>query len=341
MAPAAPMRRSEAGHLLVGLMVLIAVMMILMTVAAQSWVFIMRRDAEAEMIFRGEEYARALQFYKNELGSYPLDLKVLMQRGPHRHRFIRRLYKDPLANDGTWGKLYLSPTGKGFINPYASRRGTDPFGNPAEGPFPGGGPRAGGGLKPLNDPMAMMDGLRSRNRGAEGEEDPSGYSEMTPEEFEARGGEQQGLPIVGVVHKTRESGLKIYKNLANLNDWAFTVLLEGQETVGQPAVAGAPGQQKPLQQGIGDHTNPFSLGPQQSGPTERNLFQERNNLRRKMQQEQREKERKEREEAADSDDQEVEEEYPPEEEPPLDDEQQEEPDEGEEQDPNAPDQSRL
>lgn len=338
MVPGASMRRSEAGHLLVGLMVLIAVMMILMTVAAQSWVFIMRRDAEAEMIFRGEEYARALQFYKIELGSYPLDLKVLMQKGPHRHRYIRRLYKDPLASDGTWGKLYLSPTGKGFINPYASRRGADPFGNPADGPFPGGGPRAGGGLNPLSDPMAAMDGLRPRNKPGEDQEDPSGYSELTPEEFEARGGEQQGLPIVGVVHKTKESGLKIYKNLANLNDWAFTVLLDGQETLGQPAGAGPNAPQRPLQQGIGDHTNPFSLGPQQSGPKEKNLFKEFIDKRRKAAQDQRDKEQKE---GAESDDQAIEEDYPPEDEPPLDDESQEEPDDGEEQDPNAPDDARL
>src|SRR5688572_1402252 len=43
----------ESGHLLVGLMVLVAVILILLTVTGQSWVFIMRRDAEAELIFRG------------------------------------------------------------------------------------------------------------------------------------------------------------------------------------------------------------------------------------------------------------------------------------------------
>src|SRR5262249_47526856 len=125
--------RSEAGHLLVGLMVLVAVLMILLMAAGQSWVFVMRRDAEAELIFRGEEYARAIGFYKAEVGSYPLELKALMQKGPHRHRYIRRLYKDPLAENGKWGNLYLSPTGKGFINPYATRTDTDPFGNSMEG----------------------------------------------------------------------------------------------------------------------------------------------------------------------------------------------------------------
>ncbi|MFQ5702313.1 MAG: hypothetical protein ACE5HU_10770, partial [Acidobacteriota bacterium] len=49
-------RSRERGHLLVGLVVLAAVMIILLTAAAQSWTFLIRRDREAELIFRGEQY---------------------------------------------------------------------------------------------------------------------------------------------------------------------------------------------------------------------------------------------------------------------------------------------
>jgi len=325
--------KREAGHLLVGLMVLVAVMLILLTVAGQSWVFIMRRDAEAELIFRGEEYARALAFYQKEVGSFPLELKLLMQKGPHRHRYIRRLYKDPLSEDGSWGKLYLSPTGKGFINPYASRMGLDPFGNPDGSPSM---PGSRGGLQPVtSDPFANLDFVRPKKAGS-GEEDISGYSEMTLEEFEARGGEQQGLPIVGVVHKTKESGLKIYKNLANLNDWAFTMLLEGQDTMGSPA-SGFLGSPARGQQGIGDHTNPFTLGPE-ARPKERNLFEEREKRRREMLQQQREKDQQAAaaEEEEGQDDEEYVEEEPPPDEETQDEEGEEEPDEGTEEDPNQP-----
>src|SRR6058998_2242372 len=96
----------ERGHLLVGLMVLVAVLLILLTVTGQSWTFLVHRDNEAELIFRGEQYANAIDFYKKETGQYPLELKVLMQRGPHRHRYIRKLWKDPLSKDGKWGLLY-------------------------------------------------------------------------------------------------------------------------------------------------------------------------------------------------------------------------------------------
>ncbi|MGH9869873.1 MAG: hypothetical protein ACREAA_17140 [Candidatus Polarisedimenticolia bacterium] len=329
--------KREAGHLLVGLMVLVAVMLILLTVAGQSWVFIMRRDAEAELIFRGEEYARAISFYQKETGSFPLELKLLMQPGPHRHRYIRKLYKDPLQEDGSWGKVYLSPTGKGFINPYASRRDlSNPFGDSGGGSF-GAGPR--GGIQAKTDPFADLDGIDRRKKSPG--EDISGYSEMTPDEFEARGGEQQGLPIVGVVHKTKESGLKIYKNLANLNDWAFTTLLEGQETMGGPA-SGTKGVNVPLQKGIGDATNPFTLHPG-AAPKERNLYQERENRRRQMLKDQREKEQREREEGGEDEqyeeDEEGEEDEDYEDEEPPDDEEtqgEDEEGEGEEEDPNQP-----
>jgi type II secretory pathway pseudopilin PulG len=262
--PPRPAPSAESGHLLVGLMVLIAVMLILLTVTGQSWVFITRRDAEAELIFRGEEYARALAFYKAETGSYPLELKALMQRGPHRHRYIRRLYKDPLADDGKWGSLYLSPTGKGFINPYASRvDANDPFGGGRTSVFKAS--NLGAESSRMTDRTAGT--FRKASELEQEAGDEPGYSELTPEEFQARGGEQQGLPIVGVVHKKRESGLKIWKNQANLNDWAFTLLLEGQETLGNPTGAGGQGPSVPLQRGVGDHTNPIFLRPQEApGP---------------------------------------------------------------------------
>jgi len=238
----------EAGHLIVGLMVMVTVMMILLTAAAQSWTFLTRRDNEAELIFRGEQYANAIAFYQKENGQYPLDLKILMQRGPHRHRYIRRLWKDPVSKDGKWGKLYLSPNGKGFINPYASRRDQQAF---VAGSFGDAGP--GGGA--FEDDEAADDGtsgstssrggFKSRlgggstsrmNRGARGAfgrndegQETAGYSEPIPEGMDLRGGDAVGLPIVGVVHRKRESGVKTYKNQAYLNDWAFTALAEGQD----------------------------------------------------------------------------------------------------------------
>jgi len=225
------------------------------------------------MIFRGEQYANAIEFYHKETQQYPLELKVLMQRGPHRHRYIRRLWKDPLSKDGKWGLLYLSPTGKGFINPYATRRDQQQL---IAGAFGDAGP--GGGLADAADAGDGGDGGNSSfgrrgsalpgnsrsgrsglgTAGGDGEE-KSGYSEPLPDNFNLRGGEATGLPIVGVVHKKKETGLKIYKNIANINDWAFTLLAEGQDLRMGGSVL--PTQTPTRNFGIGDSHTPIFMNP--------------------------------------------------------------------------------
>lgn len=261
-------RSDERGHLLVGLVVLLACMMIMLTAAAQSWTFLVRRDKEAEMIYRGEEYARAIVFYQKEVGSYPLKLDLLAQKGPHGHRFIRKLYKDPIAEDGEWGLLYLSPTGQGFINPYATQLG-EGFGGPGGpmDPFSSGGLGIGvGGAG--NNPGAFgsqgsgfgsgsrKSGFGKSSKSSFGKDKKPGYSELDQETYKSFEG--VNMPIVGVVHKKEEWGIKYYKGQASLNDWAFTMLDQGEQHHG-----GGKGQHPTpkwsKRQGIGDAHNPIFL----------------------------------------------------------------------------------
>ena len=322
--------QSEGGHLLVALMVLVAVMLILLTVTGQSWTFITRRDAEAEMIFRGEQYARALDFYRKETGSFPLELKLLGQPGPHRHRFIRKLWKDPVSKDGKWGLLYLSPTGKGYINPYATRRDQEQF---VAGSF---GESAPGGrsTSSFNRSSSTPRGL-GRGRGdddSEGEES-GGYSELTKDEFEARGGASAGLPIVGVVHKKKESGFKIYKNQANLNDWAFTILAEGEQQEIRAGGGRVPGGFQ--NRGVGDVTTPVSVPSSRKAPAgggNINPVAEQQKLaREKAEQEKADREKAEKEQQAEDDEDEI----PPDQAAESDDEDDDDSD-VDTQDPNAP-----
>jgi len=269
-------REGERGHLLVGLVVLLACMMIMLTAAAQSWTFLVRRDREAELIHRGEEYARALAFYQKEVGSYPLKLDMLAKKGPHGHRFIRKLYKDPIAEDGEWGLLFLSPTGQGFINPYATQLG-EGFGDPMD-PFSSGGlgiAVGGGGVG--NNPGAFgsqgggfgsgnrKSGFGSSRRNKDNDKKP-GYSELDQETYKSFEG--TNMPIVGVVHKKQEWGVKYYKGQASLNDWAFTLIDEGEQHKG-----GGKGQHPAPKTGrrqpIGDHMNPIFLPGMLAPPPKR------------------------------------------------------------------------
>jgi hypothetical protein len=56
---------------------------------------VMKRDREAELIFRGRQYARAVGLFQRRYGRYPNQLKELYENRP---RTIRHLWKDPMCN---------------------------------------------------------------------------------------------------------------------------------------------------------------------------------------------------------------------------------------------------
>ena len=78
-----------------GLLVGLAVMAILMTVAMPVWKQTVQREKEEELVFRGEQYAHAIgMFQRKSANNYPPNLDVLVQQ-----KFIRKKYKDPVTND--------------------------------------------------------------------------------------------------------------------------------------------------------------------------------------------------------------------------------------------------
>lgn len=86
--------------LLVGL----AIMAILMSAAVPVWRQASQREREEELIFRGNQYARALNLYQRENpNTAPDSLDVLIER-----RFLRKKYKDPMVPDGEFRLLYQS-----------------------------------------------------------------------------------------------------------------------------------------------------------------------------------------------------------------------------------------
>jgi type II secretory pathway pseudopilin PulG len=91
-------RRGEAGYSMVALMAAVAVMMIMLAAAVPSWRYVMRNDAEEELIFRGGEIADAIARYQRRNGNaLPVSLEVLV-----KGKFLRHPYKDPMTKHGRW-----------------------------------------------------------------------------------------------------------------------------------------------------------------------------------------------------------------------------------------------
>src|SRR6185503_1606394 len=85
-------RRSERGYAMAALLVGMAVMAIMLGVALPVWRTAVQREREAELVFRGEQYAHAIEIFQRKTGGYPPSLDVL-----EKTRAIRKLYKDPIT----------------------------------------------------------------------------------------------------------------------------------------------------------------------------------------------------------------------------------------------------
>jgi type II secretory pathway pseudopilin PulG len=105
------MRTSEAGYTFLALLFLLAVLSVSMAALGTLWQTHAQRGKEAELLFVGDQYRRALDSYHRMTPGtakhYPpsLDLLLRDERFPNLVRHIRRLYPDPLTGNREWGLL--------------------------------------------------------------------------------------------------------------------------------------------------------------------------------------------------------------------------------------------
>ena len=95
-------RSSEAGYNLVVLAVMITVMNIAVAAALPYWSSWAKRQQEAELIFRGLQYAEAIRLFRVRQGRLPTALEELIEVEP---RVIRQLWPNPMDEEGRWGLL--------------------------------------------------------------------------------------------------------------------------------------------------------------------------------------------------------------------------------------------
>jgi type II secretory pathway pseudopilin PulG len=75
--------------LLVGL----SIMAIMMTVALPAWSHAVRREREIELVWRGEQYQRAVRLFQRKFANtYPPTVDLLVEQ-----KFLRKKYKDPIT----------------------------------------------------------------------------------------------------------------------------------------------------------------------------------------------------------------------------------------------------
>lgn len=95
--------KTEAGFTYLTVLVLVMVMGIALSGTGRYWSTTMKREREAELLFRGDRIRRAIETY-HRFGGWPRELTELVEdrRVPVVRRFLRKVYPDPMTKDGNW-----------------------------------------------------------------------------------------------------------------------------------------------------------------------------------------------------------------------------------------------
>ncbi len=117
--------RQPRGYTLVALVVIVAVMSILVAAALPYWSQVMKRDREAELVFRGLQYAEAIRVFQLRFNRLPNSLDELIEVNP---RSIRRLWKDPMTDSGEWDLVQGQLSSSGGVRGRQVAGGTAPGG---------------------------------------------------------------------------------------------------------------------------------------------------------------------------------------------------------------------
>ena len=163
------------------LLVALAVTAVLMSVALPVWRHDMQREKEEELVFRGQQYVRAIRLFNRKTNALPTRVDDLVQG-----HYLRKKYKDPITN-GDFD--LISATNP---NP-AGQAGTSlPGGRGTTQAISGGPPASTGQL------------------GANSESSANSSSNGT-----VAGG------MLGVRSKSTNESIRLYLNRNHYNEWMF------------------------------------------------------------------------------------------------------------------------
>ena len=97
-----PLFRNSRGFAYIALLVVIVIIGISLGAAGRYWSNVVLRDKEEELLFRGDQYRRAIELYykAGPLPQYPSSIEDLLNdnRTGIRH-YLRKRYKDPISGE--------------------------------------------------------------------------------------------------------------------------------------------------------------------------------------------------------------------------------------------------
>jgi type II secretory pathway pseudopilin PulG len=206
------------------LLVAMAVMAVLMTVALPVWNTQAQREKEAELVFRGEQYARAVMLYQRKFANaLPPSLDVLLN-----DKYLRKKYKDPIT-----GADFQLLSGASV----QANAGV-PGGQVAGSATPGGAATGRGGSSTGTSGTGSSFGRSSTPATGSGSTG-GGFGLGRGVGFGAGGSVPGG--IMGVTSTSGAKSLRLYNGRGVYNEWTFVAVQRNLNAGGGAGGANTPG----------------------------------------------------------------------------------------------------
>lgn len=103
-------RNAESGYALITILFLLGVVAVMLARSLPRDAMNAERTREEVLIYRGEQYARAVKLYFREHQRYPESLNDLEETDGVR--FLRRRYIDPMTGDDQWRLIKMGTDGR-------------------------------------------------------------------------------------------------------------------------------------------------------------------------------------------------------------------------------------
>lgn len=196
------------------LLVAIAVMAVMMSVAMPVWKHDEQREKEAELVFRGTQYVRAIRLFQAKTRSFPTSVDMLVQQ-----HYLRKKYLDPITNQE------FTYIGAGMV-------GGQPGGGPTQAtPGAVGGTAAGAKLATTG----VTQGALGQN-GLTGTSSMTSSSSTTTSNTGSIGmvATASSVPggLIGVQSKSTDESIMIYNGRDHYNEWVFMYVAQNPGTNG-------------------------------------------------------------------------------------------------------------
>lgn len=220
---------ADTGYVLLLVMMMATLLLISLAVAAPSIYVEGQREKEKELIFRGEQYARAIELFHTKFHRYPTSVKELLHTDDLS--FLKQRFRDPMAKNGKWRFIHatangiildskiLGPPGKNKNKPFGSNSSNSSSqGQQTSGHVAVSGSSNGG----LGMGSFSLPGLNG-NSGGSGQQNGSS--------FFGNKNKLIGAYIVGVASTSHQHSIGVFDHETQYDMWEF---------IGVPGAPGAP-----------------------------------------------------------------------------------------------------